>query len=220
MRDEQTRNEMIGRTVAAWRGDMSQKALADEMRALGHKWSQSTVWSVESGSRPLKLVEAVDLARTLREDGAGFFAVAWLADPTGRHRMVALRDAQKAREKAEDAILDYLKKRYLAAGWVESFLDNREQHRYGMSPAVLFEVAEILSDRGDISALGERALEQWHRVHLLDEDPEDDSVLQREISDLIRDRLELVKTVWERWTKEVIEAFPRKEPHGEHPEET
>lgn len=36
------------------------------MRALGHKWSQATVWSIEKGDRPLRLAEAMDLANLLR----------------------------------------------------------------------------------------------------------------------------------------------------------
>ncbi len=40
---------------------MSQKELAERMRDLGWKWSQSTVWSIEKGERPLRLAEAQDL---------------------------------------------------------------------------------------------------------------------------------------------------------------
>lgn len=35
------------------------------MKDRGHKWSQSTVWSVERGDRPLRLTEAEDLAAIL-----------------------------------------------------------------------------------------------------------------------------------------------------------
>lgn len=44
---------------------MSQDALAEKMRSLGHKWSKATVWSVEKGERPLKLSEAMDLCTIL-----------------------------------------------------------------------------------------------------------------------------------------------------------
>ena len=44
---------------------MSQQALGDAMRELGHKWSQATVWSVEKGERPLRFAEAADLAAQL-----------------------------------------------------------------------------------------------------------------------------------------------------------
>ncbi|MBD8517082.1 hypothetical protein [Plantibacter sp. CFBP 8804] len=52
------RDATIGRNLAALRGDMPQKTLADLMREAGWKWSQATVWSVEKGERPLKLAEA------------------------------------------------------------------------------------------------------------------------------------------------------------------
>ena len=47
------------------RAKMTQKELADAMRAEGHKWSQATVWSVEKGERPLRLIEALDAADAL-----------------------------------------------------------------------------------------------------------------------------------------------------------
>lgn len=56
-----TSDEQIGKNLTAIRGDMSQKDLAAEMRRRGHKWSQSTVWSVEKGERPLRLTEASTL---------------------------------------------------------------------------------------------------------------------------------------------------------------
>lgn len=57
-----TRDQQIGRNVAHYRGDRSQEWLGIQMRAQGHKWSQSTVWSVEAGTRPLRFTEAQDLA--------------------------------------------------------------------------------------------------------------------------------------------------------------
>ncbi|MFH7324790.1 hypothetical protein [Aeromicrobium sp. JJY06] len=52
----------IGKAVERARDPLSQKELADQMRGLGHKWSQATVWAVEKGDRPLKLSEAFDLS--------------------------------------------------------------------------------------------------------------------------------------------------------------
>lgn len=70
---EDVDNKRVGRTVAALRGPRSQQAVADAMQARGHKkWSQSTVWSVEKGSRPLRLTEAADLARVLDVDVKAF----------------------------------------------------------------------------------------------------------------------------------------------------
>ncbi len=63
------RNRQIGEAVRKVRGDLPQEALAEAMRKHGHeKWSQSTVWSVETGARPLRLTEAVDLAYVLEVD--------------------------------------------------------------------------------------------------------------------------------------------------------
>lgn len=60
-------NDRIGANLADMRrwSEMTQKELADEMRPLGHKWSQATVWAIEKGERPLRLVEALDAARVL-----------------------------------------------------------------------------------------------------------------------------------------------------------
>lgn len=41
---------------------MSQQDLATAMRTRGYKWSQATVWSVESGERTLRYTESLDLA--------------------------------------------------------------------------------------------------------------------------------------------------------------
>jgi len=52
----------IGRRVRAVREsqNLSQEGLAYLMREAGHrKWTQSTVWSVESGERSLKFAEAL-----------------------------------------------------------------------------------------------------------------------------------------------------------------
>jgi hypothetical protein len=64
---DEDRNSRIGRQVALLRGDkMSQAAVAEAMQRRGHaKWSQSTVWAVEKGTRPLRLIEAEDLAAVL-----------------------------------------------------------------------------------------------------------------------------------------------------------
>jgi hypothetical protein len=63
------RDVRIGRNLAQWRGQRTQVALADEMRARGWKWSQATVWAVEKGERPLRLAEAADLTVILSEGG-------------------------------------------------------------------------------------------------------------------------------------------------------
>ncbi|MEV5042724.1 helix-turn-helix domain-containing protein [Microbacterium sp. LMI1x-1-1.1] len=56
-----SRDVQIGQNLARLRGSISQSELAAQMKALGWKWSQSTVWSIEKGDRPLRLAEAEDL---------------------------------------------------------------------------------------------------------------------------------------------------------------
>lgn len=55
----------IGQRLQELRGNMSQAALGEAMAKRGHKWSQATVWSVESGKRPIRLAEAADVADAL-----------------------------------------------------------------------------------------------------------------------------------------------------------
>lgn len=55
----------IGQNVAVIRGVRSQKTIADGMKKLGFKWTQTTVWEVESGKRSLKAKEARGLASVL-----------------------------------------------------------------------------------------------------------------------------------------------------------
>ncbi|WP_336698259.1 helix-turn-helix transcriptional regulator [Curtobacterium sp. USHLN213] len=55
----------IGTQVRRYRGDLSQAELARLLRAGGLKWSQTTVWLVENGERPLRLSEAMAVASLL-----------------------------------------------------------------------------------------------------------------------------------------------------------
>ncbi|MBW9121218.1 hypothetical protein JNB63_14055 [Microbacterium trichothecenolyticum] len=59
-------DEQIGANLIRIRNGLSQKDLADAMRARGFKWSQATVWAVEKGERPLRLTEAEGLGVVLR----------------------------------------------------------------------------------------------------------------------------------------------------------
>lgn len=56
----------LGENVRRFRGDMSQKALAERMTEMSVRWSQPTVAAIERGERSLKLTEAVALAEVLR----------------------------------------------------------------------------------------------------------------------------------------------------------
>ena len=60
-----SKDYQVGRNVRLLRGDLSQAKLAKAMHEAGFKWSQATVWSVESGERPVRLVEAIALASIL-----------------------------------------------------------------------------------------------------------------------------------------------------------
>src|SRR5688572_27521658 len=86
------RDVQIGGAVRDLRGDMSQEALAESMSEMGHeKWSQSTVWSVERGTRPLRLAEAESLARLFDVD-----VTRLLGDPVERRLRGALDGARAA----------------------------------------------------------------------------------------------------------------------------
>ncbi|WP_156368343.1 helix-turn-helix domain-containing protein [Arthrobacter sp. Leaf137] len=57
---------VIGQNLAKLRGERTQQDIAEAMRAAGYKWSQATVWSVEKGERPIRLLEAATLAGILK----------------------------------------------------------------------------------------------------------------------------------------------------------
>lgn len=93
---------MIGRNLARLRGSMTQQQLADEMRNLGFKWSQSTVWSIEQGTRPIRLTEALALNRVF---GVGSETrLAWpepMVEVQDRMRAVS-EAARQVRESIEE----------------------------------------------------------------------------------------------------------------------
>jgi transcriptional regulator with XRE-family HTH domain len=68
-------DKQIGEKVRALREAalLSQSEIARQMRDRGTKWAQATVWSVESGERPLRLTEAGMLAEICNADPASFF---------------------------------------------------------------------------------------------------------------------------------------------------
>lgn len=67
--DTAAKERAVGANVLALRdlAGVSQQALAQRMRDMGHKWSQATVWAVEKGERALRFSEAQDLVRALDE---------------------------------------------------------------------------------------------------------------------------------------------------------
>lgn len=118
---EDVNNTQVGRAVRALRAGhgASQEQLAEDMRERGHaKWSQATVWSVEQGTRPLRLTEAVALADALDVEVADLHRdeteTAPLAQIEGVIRMVA--DQYTATREADRA-LEYLRRQL--AGMVD-----------------------------------------------------------------------------------------------------
>jgi len=99
----ETNNAAIGSNVSVARAryGMSQHELARLMRARGHDWTQTTVWSTEAGRRSLKLVEAVDLANCLR---ANLWEI-YRSEQTAVQ--IALAEAEAAASVVEEAIYAY-----------------------------------------------------------------------------------------------------------------
>lgn len=105
------------------------------MRDMGWKWSQATVWSVESGKRPLRLAEAQDVASILEvpldrltSSMSPADAHARAAASTLRNRcadlVAALQDFRKARER-----VDYLIKMgtMISPRYRETLVEARER---------------------------------------------------------------------------------------------
>lgn len=129
----------IGERLQQLRGEMSQAALAAAMAERRHKWSQATVWSVESAKRPLRLAEAEDVADILgvtvadllRRDGVEMASRAAAAEIEAVNAKVealrhAVRDVEHARQRAGDAVQAL----GMLAGTGESM---RARARYGMA---------------------------------------------------------------------------------------
>ena len=81
--------------------------LASQMRQMGHKWSRTTVYSIEHGERRLQLSEAADLVHCLGLDPVeGLLAL--LSDPS---------EPDKARALSEKRLLEKI--RNLELAWEE-----------------------------------------------------------------------------------------------------
>lgn len=116
------RDKQIGRNLAAMRGELSQDDLAARMKGRGYKWSQSTVWSIERGDRPLRLTEALDVLQCLSRSESDIWELLESSD-TSRE----VRGEIKALEDARDALVERwhrfeLQRRSLAvtALWLDS----------------------------------------------------------------------------------------------------
>ena len=111
----------IGNAVLLLRGDRSQQSVAAAMRERGWKWSQSTVWSVETGERPLRLSEAEDLASVL---GASTFDL--LREPAETQIFVAMGRAAETYRAIEDATAAFFKAQLELASTLMDKAENGE----------------------------------------------------------------------------------------------
>ncbi len=104
-------DKRIGRAVLIARGEMTQQAVAAEMKRRGWKWSQATVWSIEAGERPLRLAEAEELADILKVAYSRF-----LATETEAHLWSMARRCSDANQEVIEAVRKFLTAReYLGA---------------------------------------------------------------------------------------------------------
>lgn len=84
-------DERIGKNLARYRGDMSQRELANRVRDAGMKWTHLTVASVERGERPLRAAESVLLMQIL---GIPSFDALLSNEDSTRLRMLMSRTEQ------------------------------------------------------------------------------------------------------------------------------
>lgn len=113
---------LIGRNVARLRGDRAQQWLADEMRKRGWRWSQATVWSVEQGTRPLRLAEAQALASIMKVPLQRLFEQERVALAMVGVRLAA-DEVSDAFEAAVGALSDLLG----AQEWLASRIDEAQE---------------------------------------------------------------------------------------------
>lgn len=78
---DRTSDEHIGQNLRTFRGLKSQTEVASDMALRGFPWSQTTVYQVETGKRPLRMTEAVALAEILD------FSLDSLLAPTASNRL-------------------------------------------------------------------------------------------------------------------------------------
>lgn len=96
-------DKTIGERVKQSRGAMTQVEAARQMKELGHKWSQATVWAVEKGERSVKLAEARDLSMIF-----GCSVLDLLEDDSDSDAYVWIRSELAAAGRASDSLLESL----------------------------------------------------------------------------------------------------------------
>ena len=148
----QISDEQIGKNLARMRGDMTQKVLADEMRARGWKWSQATVWSIEKGERPLRLAEAEDLKVIFQTGRNTLTSPDAIAELDYRQRVVGRKahEFYQAIEEFEDAKVQMAASAE-AADLVEgSIHDMGTRHWIETTPEGLLEQYRLAHDNPDL----------------------------------------------------------------------
>ncbi|WP_417374126.1 hypothetical protein [Glutamicibacter protophormiae] len=97
-------DDQIGKNLATLRGQVTQQELGEKMRQRGFKWSQATVWDVERGKRPLRLIEALEVVAVLNKPGVTVESL-W-AVPTELHATQELKNAYlDANDKWQEVVL-------------------------------------------------------------------------------------------------------------------
>lgn len=96
----------VGERVKSLRenAQISQDQVAIEMRNAGFKWSNRTVWQVETGSRPLRLIEAEALIAVLRTPELRSVDQL-LQTPTAEHLASAQRQLHRATSSLNRALI-------------------------------------------------------------------------------------------------------------------
>ncbi|RPE75622.1 hypothetical protein EDF28_3567 [Curtobacterium sp. PhB137] len=148
-------DEQIGKNFTRLRGDLSQKEVAELMRARGFRWSQATVWSIEKGERPLRLSEAQAVVEVL---GQPFFDLtaddgeavvdAWMRECS---------NASKALEAAVDRFEQARMQLALTYRHVEGKLRRKHEDGGGWLRTTVEDVVREHRerDRGDESLMGQ-----------------------------------------------------------------
>lgn len=99
-----TEEQLLSARIVSFREErgMSQSAVADAMKAAGHRWSQSTVYKVENSERKLTFVEGFALARILKVDPESLLEAREIAGEviriTAQLQIIPLRVLQFRRE--------------------------------------------------------------------------------------------------------------------------
>lgn len=120
---ESMNDELIGKNIAARRGEISQNELANSMRSRGYAWQQKTVSLIEKGERSIRLNEAADIAEILQIDIADL-----LKEPDIQRTEMDL-DIIRASARCEASA-------NVLATYLEKYLDDYQELRFGVSLAL------------------------------------------------------------------------------------